>query len=211
MTRKLLKLVLLFPVIGVALGIYTFAQFVADVGHMSGVPTAHVGAIASQPANVTSSAPPAPSALSANPAASSATPLPQFVAPPVAAKANPTINSAIAEHTVESDDASAAMTQHAVAMRNAASSNDVEVRRDAILGMAQFNTPETIDSLSQTLHDTDTQNRFLSVESLRQLGMNLGDADGSIRTLLRNAALDNDPTVANHAREAIAELAESSQ
>jgi len=224
MTRKLLKFALLLPVIGLAFGVYTFVQFVADIRHMSSGPaSAPMGATLMQAAaNFASSVPPDDRALPENTSPLSVTPLPMAsVAPPVPApmqapapaKASASTysrtSSVATTRNLESDARSTALAQRDAATRDAASSNDANVRRDAIQQLAQYHTSENIYSLSQTLHDADTQNRYLSVESLRLMGMNTGDPDGSIRTLLQNAAQDTDPNVASHARDAIAELAES--
>jgi hypothetical protein len=225
MTIKLLKFALLLPGVALAFGVYTFVQFVADVAHMSGGPATPAGAALTQAAvNFANSippdapAPPAninPSGIAPLPVANVVAAAPPQLQAPAAAKASGSMyartNTTATVRSLENDARAAALTQRNAATRDAASSNDANVRRAAIQQLAQYHTPENINSLSQTLHDTDRQNRFLSVESLRLMGMNAGDPDGSIRTLLRNAIYDPDPTVAERARDALAELAESSQ
>lgn len=87
------------------------------------------------------------------------------------------------------------------------SSSDVDARIAAVQQLNGARTPDSVFALGQAaLRDRDSRVRFLAVDSLRLLALNEGDADGSLRAVIRLAAADRDEEVARHARESLREL-----
>ncbi len=68
---------------------------------------------------------------------------------------------------------------------------------------------DAVDALSFTLQDPVAEIRMASIDSLRQIAARMGDSEGFISTLFRNAAADTDSAIAAHASTVLMELTES--
>lgn len=158
-----------------------------------GLPDLHLSVPALRlPWNTRDAAQPVPVALAGNASAP--------------APAGATVDARIAATEVKPD----AMEAEAARVRSTAATSlaatDPLERADAVRDLGTVPTSESLYALSQALQDRTVGVRIEAIDSLRNVAASWGDADGHIGTLLRIAASDHDPVVAERARSALSEL-----